>query len=391
LKIAILSSNKSHMESVRQVLLQNAPARQVLMFNEGDGPLSAVVDQEHPDLMILDGVCCTVDRLGKLEELAQRYPTMAILMMCENAPADFLISAMRVGVRDVLQLPLVPNSLLEAVARVEQRQRPVAGSERPKGKVIAFIACKGGSGATFLASNVGYILAANENAKVALLDLNLQFGDAALFVSDQVPANTVSDVSENIARLDASLLASSMVPVLPNYGLLAAPEDPGHASSVRPEHVEVIITMAKANYDYVILDIGRILSATSVQALDKADLIFPVLQETLPFIRDSKRLIRTLQTLGYSREKIRPIVNRHAKGGDIMLADVEAALGMKVFTTIPNSYETVSKSVNQGIAIFKLAKHDPVTKALTEMTQRLFSEGQQQKKSSWLPHLFSSK
>jgi len=201
----------------------------------------------------------------------------------------------------------------------------------------------------------------------------------------------VSDVSENIARLDASLLASSMVPVLPNYGLLAAPEDPGHASSVRPEHVEVIITMAKANYDYVILDIGRILSATSVQALDKADLIFPVLQETLPFIRDSKRLIRTLQTLGYSREKIRPIVNRHAKGGDIMLADVEAALGMKVFTTIPNSYETVSKSVNQGIAIFKLAKHDPVTKALTEMTQRLFSEGQQQKKSSWLPHLFSSK
>jgi len=161
------------MESVRQVLLQNAPARQVLMFNEGDGPLSAVVDQEHPDLMILDGVCCTVDRLGKLEELAQRYPTMAILMMCENAPADFLISAMRVGVRDVLQLPLVPNSLLEAVARVEQRQRPVAGSERPKGKVIAFIACKGGSGATFLASNVGYILAANENAKVALLDLNL--------------------------------------------------------------------------------------------------------------------------------------------------------------------------------------------------------------------------
>ncbi len=110
-----------------------------------------------------------------------------------------------------------------------------------RGEVMAFLSCKGGSGATFLATNLGYAIAAIQKKRVLLIDLNLQFGDAALFVSDRRPAATLSDVVRDIDQIDAALVQSSVVEVLPNFGVLASPEDPTHAAEIRPEHVERLV------------------------------------------------------------------------------------------------------------------------------------------------------
>ena len=389
MKIAILSSKQSQMESIRKVLIDSSAARQVHLFNVDLDALPEIVEHEHPDLVILDGVSTNAADLRILERLLMAHPNIAVIELCENPDSNFLMNSMRVGVRDVLPLPLDSSALLASVLRVEQRLNPRIHAAQARGKVIAFIASKGGSGATFLATNLGYVLAAKENVKVALLDLNLQFGDAALFVSDQVPANSITDVTENISRVDASFFAANLVQVLPNYGLLAAPENPENAVGVKPEHIDVIMKIAKANFDYVILDIGRMLNAVSVRALDQADMIFPVLQETLPFIRDSKRLVHTLLSLGYAKEKIHLLLNRHEKSGDIKLKDVETALDMAVFKTIPNSYEAVTTSVNQGIPIYKVDKHDPVTKALLELSQQL-EEKPQPKEAGWLSRMFQA-
>lgn len=386
MKIAVISPSKTHAEEISRILQgEDAPARTVSLFNGGPEHLGPVADQEQPDLFILDGSCCGPEGLDAVEQLGLRHPGMAFIMLCEARPPELLLKAMHIGVRDVLPSPVSRDALQAALERIESK---AAASHAPpqKGKVLAFIPCKGGSGATFLASNLGYMLAAEHGKKVALLDLNLQFGDAALFVSDKVPANTLADIAGNMSRLDASFLASSMVPVLPNFGVLAAPEDPERATEVKPEHIEVLLSLAKAHYDYVILDLGRNLNAATVKALDHVDLIFPVLQETLPFIRDAKRLLQALQGLGYAREKIHLVVNRYEKGGEIHLEDVERTLGMKVFKTIKNSFEAVSASVNQGVPIMKIASHDPVTKALREMAQALVAGGQA-RKSGWLAHL----
>lgn len=386
MKIAVISASKTHLDAIQQVLMgEGALTRTVMLFNGGMEHLGPVADQKRPDLIILDGPCREPDDLDAVEQVGQRHPGMAFIVLSEHQPPEFLLKAMQIGVRDVLPSPASAEALRAAVERIERKTAAGAAPAR-KGKVLAFLPCKGGSGATFLATNLGYTLAAGLEKKVVLLDLNLQFGDASLFISDHVPANTLADVARNISRLDASFLASSMVDVLPNYGVLAAPEDPERAAEVKPEHIDVLLNLAKAHYDYVILDIGRNLNATSVKALDHADVIFPVLQETLPFIRDAKRLIHALYGLGYSRDKIHLIINRYEKGGDIRLEDVERALEMKVFSTVPNSFEAVSKSVNQGVPIMKIAKHDPVTKALRELSQELV-EGGEARKGGWLAHL----
>ncbi|MDO9151919.1 MAG: AAA family ATPase [Methylotenera sp.] len=385
MKIIVISPNKVLKEEILHSLKSADAARYSLVFDDGLNDLWQVTADEDPDLIIIDGLCVEGGGLCALENICLRYPDVSVIILSENASTEFLMAAMRSGVKDVLSLPLQISDLQAAVNRVDLKLKQTVPKSK-KGKVIAFVGSKGGSGATFLACNLAYILAETSKAKVALLDLNLQFGDAVLFVNDHVPSNTLADVAKNIKRLDASLLSSSMVSILPNFSVLAAPEDAESAQDVRPEHIDALLKLTISQYDFVLIDIGRTLNATSVKALDHTDIIFIVLQETLPFIRDSKRLLHALQSLGYAKEKVKLVLNRYEKGGDIRLVDVETALDMKVFKTIPNSYQAVSASVNQGVPIIQIAKSDPVTKALQEVAENLV-EGAKAKKSSWLDSL----
>ena len=97
----------------------------------------------------------------------------------------------------------------------------------------------------------------------------------------------------------------------------------------------------------------------------------PVMQLTLPFIRDANRLISAFRTLGYSKDKIRLVVNRFEKGSEIKLEDVERSLGVATFKTLPNSYEAVASAVNHGRPIASFARNNPVAKGLQELAHAL--------------------
>ena len=244
--------------------------------------LRDALDRPEPDaphLVIVDASGLEPSEASLLERLGRQYPGSQVMLLTNQHQPELLIAAMRAGVRELLQLPLVHRAFHEAMDRVAA----VAGvSSLREGKVLAFIACKGGSGATFISTNFGYALATLAGKKVLLIDLHGQFGDAALYVSDQKPAMTMSDVCAQIARVDGPFLQSCLVHVTPSFGVLAAADDPGHAKEAKPEHIDTILRVARQNYDYVLLDVGRQIDAVSLRALDVTDTIYPVLQLALP-------------------------------------------------------------------------------------------------------------
>jgi pilus assembly protein CpaE len=367
MKITAISSNDKQLFEIARILRERSLADQVDVLPGLIDKLPRF-DGGAPDLLLVAQPLLNGDDLERLETVSVQHPDMAIILACQQQTPDFLLQAMRAGVREVMPMPIEGPQLQAAVRRLDEKRN---FSTRSLGKVLAFISCKGGSGATFLASNLGYALAAAEGKKVALFDLNLQFGDASLFVSDQRPAASVASVAQQIHRLDQSLLISSMVQVTPNFHVLAAPDDPTQANDVHPEHIDALLRLARQHYDFVVLDIGRSLDAVSVRALDQADMIFPILQATLPYIRDGKRLLQVFRSLDYRKDKIHLIVNRHSNNGDIRLRDCEQAYGMEMFRTIPNHYEAAAASVNQGVPILQLQRTSPVSKALQEMARTL--------------------
>ena len=368
MKIAVISPSAKNLDSIGSFL--SGPAAPAPILVEGGmSRLRVVVDQERPDIVIVEGMCRDIDELGPIEYVSQHHPQTVIMMLCANQTPEFLINAMRAGVREVLPSPTTREALMAAVARAAVK-RGVAQQPATTGKVLAFIACKGGSGSTFLATNLGHQLALADK-RVLLIDLNLQFGDAILYVHDRRPPTNLAEVARNIDRLDASLLTASLVHVRANFGVLAAPEDPADAMQVKPEHIDALLALAVRQYDFVILDVGRALDAVTLRALDRADHIFPVLQMTLPFLRDASRLLGVFRSLGYAQTKIGLVVNRYAPGDELKLTDVEDALGLKVVRTLPNSYAAVAASVNRGVPIEQLARGNPVSRAIDEFAQTL--------------------
>jgi pilus assembly protein CpaE len=367
MKISVISPSQRSLAVIGE-LLDEKPGRQVTLVEGGMSRLRRVAEQQRPDVVIVEGMCRDIEELSPLEHVGLHHPQLVILLLCSNQTPEFLINAMRAGVREVLPSPVTREALAAAMARLDAK-RGLSAPARAPGKVLAFIACKGGSGATFIATNLGYQLA--ESKKVLLIDCNLQFGDAVLFAHDQKPATNLADLARNVHRLDASFLAASAVHVTATYGLLAAPEDPGQAMEVKPEHVDALLNVATAHYDFVIVDVGRTLDPVTLRALDRADRLFPVLQTNLPYIRDASRLLGVLRSLGYPPERISLLVNRFEKNGDFSLADIERTLGTKSLRAIPNSYAAVAASVNRGIPIAQMARSNPVAKSLAELAASL--------------------
>lgn len=396
--IAAVSRKQQILESIRQFLsefdhsdpyaqgLNQEHAYRLLTINGGMQQVVAVAEQEHPDLLLLESSEDETNDLQVLGNVTARFPSLGVIMLCPNPSPERLLEVMRVGVREALPTPPTRDALLSAINRFQQRIKQASMPVR-SGKVLAFIPCKGGSGATFLATNLAYTLAAQNNQRVALIDFNLQLGDASLFLSDSKSPASIADVARQIHRLDGAFLASSMIQITPNLGILVAPDEPEKATEIKPEHVNPILQVAIKNYDFVILDIGRRMDAVSVQALDKADMIFPVMQQTLPFIRDAKRLIDVFRSLGYHKDKLRLVVNRYDKKSQITLDDIQNTLKCEVFKSIPNNFSVVDESVNHGVPVHKLAPRSPIAKAVEDIGNELSQSTEQQQR--WFRKLFS--
>lgn len=367
MKILIVSTNEHRLQELTRLLRLRSSGDDVEVVAGKLDRLIAMTDMATPDVLLLEQDAIEDADLAQIEVLGMRFHNMAIVLICPQPSPQLLLQAMRAGVREILPAPDGGAGLIPAMRRIEEKCERLAPRS---GKVLAFLSCKGGSGATFIAANLAYALA-QENKRVALFDLNLQFGDATLFVSDQKPVTTLSTVAQQIHRLDPSFLEASMVRVSPNFSILAAPEDPADANDIKPEHIDQLLQMARRQYDFILLDVGRNLDAVSVCALDQADLIFPVLQATLPYIRDGKRLLGVFRSLDYRSEKIQMLLNRYSKNDDIRLADLETAYGRPIAKTIPNHYDAAAASVNQGVPILKLAPDSTLSQALQAFARDL--------------------
>jgi pilus assembly protein CpaE len=218
--------------------------------------------------------------------------------------------------------------------------------------------------------------------RVAVLDLKLYFGDSAIYLSDGVSVSNVVELASKSRQMDATLLASSMIKINNSLFVLATPDSPDHVADVTVADIEKIIELARANYDFVVLDIGNALDPLMIKALDMADSINLVLQLNLPFVRAAKRMVSVFRDLGYANDKLNLVVNRNELGGDISLADVERSCVLKVTQTIPNSHKPVSASINQGRPLMELTPRDPVALALTAWAEKL-DPTPQKKKGGW--------
>jgi len=343
LTFVVLSTGLDTFKEIRAALATDARAR-LLAGGDDAEQVYAEIKNLHPSAVVITLSAANSEQaLKMIEKLSIESPQTAIISAARNASPDLILRSMRAGAREFLRLPVTSEefkTVLDSTAEFCAGQKT---APKKKGRMIAVFSSKGGCGTSFIATNIAAAL----NAPTMLVDLNLQAGDLPLFLGVE-PKYSIADMVENRVRMDDALLASYVTPHSSKLSLLAAPREADSADDIKPEHVFEALERVRESYDYVVLDPQHTFDSITLAALDQADDIVLVLTLDIPAIRSAQRALEIFDRLGYSRKKVRIVVNRWSKQIDLDLQQVERFLKEKVAGYVTSDYQMAVTSINLG-------------------------------------------
>ena len=370
MKIAVIASTPERLHEL-QNLLEKSPGQDQFVFLQRHGQDVRLdrLDLFTTNILILDSEQVSEDDLRLISATTREHANPAIIYLCGEFNGPQLLNLMRAGVSEVIGLPLKPTELSEAVERIRSRHY-ISSAYRPRGKIISFMSCKGGAGATFLATNLGYTLAAECNQKVLYIDLHMQYGDASFYLTDTVTHTTLADIIKQ-SGLDSAVIATAAMQITDNYYLLQAPDSPEKANGIQPQHIDNLLTIAIQCYDFVIIDLPHALDALTMKVLDRSERICPIMQPMVPYVRAMANQLRVFNMLGYEPHKISVVLNRTDRNVTLSMNRMEDVIQKKIDRVIPNDFVNAAEAVNMGVPLVKMAPTSTVCASLREMAKDL--------------------
>ncbi|MGB2930540.1 MAG: AAA family ATPase [Desulfobacterales bacterium] len=244
-----------------------------------------------------------------------------------------------------------------------------------EGKIITVIGSKGAVGTTTIAVNLAVSLAENKDVQsVALIDMNLLFGDLPLFLESK-PEYNWSDITKTISRLDDTFLKNILSVDASGVCVLPSSSRFSDQNEVTPEIIEHLLMLMRRVFDFVIIDGGQPLDDISFKTLELSDIILLVSILSYPCPLITNKLLRAIRDLGFPPdEKIKIVINRYLKKSNTSIEDAEASFEKEIFWTIPNDYQTTSTAINEGKSLAQFAPRKAITKNFRELATKLASE-----------------
>lgn len=354
-----LSKNQETAQELGEALKGSGRARLLTACDSAD-QLLAEITRLRPSVALVHVTTATADRdFTLVRQLLSKNPNTAVITAAHEAVPTIILGSMRAGAREFLQLPIVTEEFRTVMDRVFEFCSNAVTSTAKRAHVVATFSGKGGSGVSFLATN----LAAAMPESTLIVDLNLQAGDIASFLGLDVKYS-ISDFVRNLSRLDDALMTTLVTPYSSNLAVLAAPLEAHESEDVNPQDLAEILYLLGQRYENIILDLPHTFDPVSVAALDLVDNICLVLTLDIPGIRSTKRALKVFDKLGYPHEKIRVVVNRWSKNIDVELQKVESHLGERLIGFVPNDYRKVMDSINLGRS---LVESEPTSKIALEI------------------------
>ncbi|HEX7362834.1 MAG TPA: hypothetical protein VF283_20275 [Bryobacteraceae bacterium] len=334
-------------------------------------PIDELADliQADYDVVIVDLDPNPEQALDVVENLCARTSSATVMVHAARVDSELLVRCMRAGAREFLTEPLLPGAIGEALVRASVRRDEVRRHKTATGKLFVFAGAKGGSGVTTVASNFAVALAAYsgvalpQQGKVALLDLDLHLGDAALALGISAKFSAL-DALEDPQRLDAELLAGLMTKHDSGVAVLAAPDDIPSAVPSKND-IDRLLRVAREDFPYVVVDAGSHLVDLYEPLFAAANAVYLVSQVSVADLRNANRFI-SRYFMGVAAEKLELVLNRYQpRSLEIDESAITKALTRPAKWKVPNDFAAVRRAQNAGtpLALEKSA----VARALAEM------------------------
>ena len=332
-----------------------------------------------PHIVLTDVNMPIMDGIQLTERLAQELPACPVIIMSVQGERDYLRRAMQAGAREYLIKPFSHDELVAAIRRVYQLEdkkgtyappaAPAQSDGAPRtrpGEVILIFSGKGGVGKTLLAINLAVGLASETKARVALVDLDLQFGDVGVMLNLD-HSRSITDVVDNAENLDGELLNEILATGPAGIRVLLAPISPELADLITTDHVHTITAELRKAYDFVIIDASSHLAEFNLEVIENAQRIVVVTALTIPAIKDAKLSLKVLESLNIDPASILLVVNRTDGHSDFNREAIEQNLRHAVAAQIPYDSRVVGDAVNRGQPFVELSPEADISKAVREL------------------------
>lgn len=349
LSVVVIAPNEQRRSNLIKALSgsQAAIAREFTRYPERDD-VGQVIETD-PDVVVVDLESDRERALEVIEIICGLSRTVTVMVYAAQPDSELLVRCMRAGAREFLTDPVLPASAGEALVRASVRRDEVRRRRKATGKMLVFLGAKGGSGVTTVASNFAVALAMETKEKVALIDLDLQLGDAILTLG-LTTKFTVVDALENTNRLDSDFLSVLFAKHSSGLSVLGAPDT---IPKVPPSQqgIEKLLSVAREDFQYVVVDAGSHSIESYEVLFEMATAVYLVSQVSVTELRNSNRLVSRYFT-GADAGKLEIVLNRFlAKNSEIDEDAITRALTRPAKWKIPNDYASARQAQNTGVAV----------------------------------------
>jgi MinD-like ATPase involved in chromosome partitioning or flagellar assembly len=266
------------------------------------------------------------------------------------------LAAQQAGIDAVL-----PAGDLIAVGRA-CRDFLLARADDAPGRMVTVFAAKGGCGKTTIAVNLALALAEDPARRVALVDLDLRFGDVAATLGLAPPASIIAGPGEWAGPTEV------VTPLGRRLDCMLAPVGPGEAERLESDEVDVLLGVLMRRYDLVVVDTPGGFTRPVLSALDLSDHHLLVTTPERPALQSLRRTLDTIDLLGHPRDSRHVIFNRSDSGVGITAGDVEQMLRAPIAAHVPSSRD-VPASVNRCTPLMVSSPGHPVSSAIRRFAQ----------------------
>jgi pilus assembly protein CpaE len=366
LRLALVDPNKATRDVVKSTVMDLSTVWLEAECSRYEFFVDAV-KQAAPDV----GVICLDDDpqqgLAIISELGEVAPNVSILVASSSTDGNLILQAMRAGAKEFLTQPVKPEDFTAALKRISRQRFGDTASTTRSCTTIAVTGATGGVGGTSVAVNIGCALAANEKNSVVLVDLDLALGDADVLL-DTIPEYTLTDVAQNISRLDLTLLKQFFTKHSSGIHFLPRPVNLDGGHHVKPDDLRRITGLLKASFTHLIFDTSKSFSDVDRVAIESADEILMVTQLELPSLRNVIRVMQSFEDTWQLDDSLKIVVNRLGQNsGQISLKKAQDTLGQDVYWRIPNDDRVMTEVRNQGVPLVEYAPRAAITQSINQL------------------------
>jgi pilus assembly protein CpaE len=341
-----------------------------------------------PDIILMDVNMPQLDGIQATEILATEVPGSPVIIMSVQGERDYIRRAMQAGAREFLIKPFSGDELIASIRRVHQLEQkkgtflakavasgvPAADSgaaqQVRRGEVFLVFSGKGGVGKSIIASNLSIALAMETGARVALVDLDLQFGDIGVLLNLD-HSRSITDLADASASSDAEFIQEVLANGPEGVQVLLAPISPELADLVTADHLRTIMQELQRTYDFIVVDTASHLAELNLEAIELATRVIVVTALNIPAIKDTKLTLKVLESLNVEPDRILLTLNRSDAHSEFNKEAVENNLRFPIALQIPHDPKAVSTSVNRGAPFVSANPEAEISRSVRELVSQL--------------------